>query len=453
MPFKSEAQRRYFNANRKELEAQGVDVDEWNNSSRGKKLPARTKEAQVKRAQVKYLLKQAIAAKDLVNMDSADGAAADYITPMAWGGERAGRTQAMADAIGENTTFGVRHPMTQTLGHVLGGAGVGGLAGGLAGGILNSTLAALQGRRLGNGFLAGAGAGTGLGMAAGAIGGRYSAGRSRRNEMRRINQLFDQDNAAGKVKPKDPELSTLAALFAPLRGAHRTGQVEAVRAMRENTPISEQRGTLRDPLHAASTVLGPLAGIPIGYGQNLKTQLTNGETKEKEQVPERRPKTASAIEKLAYVLARNPQLKQANLNSFMSNLPSPLGTAAAGAIGGGLGGLLTNPGVDEQGRPNSRFRRALGGAALGGLGGYGLGHVMHGGVPMLNGALSRFKGQRADSENAAPGTFENPAANPLMADQLNEENAFYHGMNYPMHVDPQVVGGDINMNPRMPGLA
>lgn len=59
MPFKSEAQRRYFNANRKELEAQGVDVDEWNNSSRGKKLPARTKEAQVKLARVVYLLKQA----------------------------------------------------------------------------------------------------------------------------------------------------------------------------------------------------------------------------------------------------------------------------------------------------------------------------------------------------------------------------------------------------------
>lgn len=45
MPFKSEAQRRYFNANRKELEAQGVDVDEWNNSSRGKKLPDRIKNA------------------------------------------------------------------------------------------------------------------------------------------------------------------------------------------------------------------------------------------------------------------------------------------------------------------------------------------------------------------------------------------------------------------------
>ena len=41
MPYKSDAQRAFFNANRKKLEAQGVDVDEWNASSRGKKLPAR----------------------------------------------------------------------------------------------------------------------------------------------------------------------------------------------------------------------------------------------------------------------------------------------------------------------------------------------------------------------------------------------------------------------------
>jgi len=39
MPYKSEAQRKYFNANRDKLEAEGVDVDEWNESSKGKKLP------------------------------------------------------------------------------------------------------------------------------------------------------------------------------------------------------------------------------------------------------------------------------------------------------------------------------------------------------------------------------------------------------------------------------
>ena len=39
MPYKSDKQRKYFNANRKKLEEQGVDVDEWNSSSRGLKLP------------------------------------------------------------------------------------------------------------------------------------------------------------------------------------------------------------------------------------------------------------------------------------------------------------------------------------------------------------------------------------------------------------------------------
>lgn len=39
MPYKSVKQERYFNANRKKLEAQGVNVDEWNKASKGKKLP------------------------------------------------------------------------------------------------------------------------------------------------------------------------------------------------------------------------------------------------------------------------------------------------------------------------------------------------------------------------------------------------------------------------------
>ena len=39
MPYKSEAQRKYFNANRKKLEAEGVDVDHWNKESKGKAMP------------------------------------------------------------------------------------------------------------------------------------------------------------------------------------------------------------------------------------------------------------------------------------------------------------------------------------------------------------------------------------------------------------------------------
>ena len=41
MPYASDAQRRYFNANRSKLEKQGVNVDEWNESSRGMNLPER----------------------------------------------------------------------------------------------------------------------------------------------------------------------------------------------------------------------------------------------------------------------------------------------------------------------------------------------------------------------------------------------------------------------------
>lgn len=43
MPYASHAQRRYFNANRAKLESQGVDVAEWNTSSKGKKMPEKKK--------------------------------------------------------------------------------------------------------------------------------------------------------------------------------------------------------------------------------------------------------------------------------------------------------------------------------------------------------------------------------------------------------------------------
>ena len=41
MPYRSQAQEKYFNANRAKMEAQGVDVDEYNQASKGKKLPKR----------------------------------------------------------------------------------------------------------------------------------------------------------------------------------------------------------------------------------------------------------------------------------------------------------------------------------------------------------------------------------------------------------------------------
>jgi len=43
MPYASQAQAAYFNIHRKEMEAQGVDVDHWNAASKGMHLPKRVK--------------------------------------------------------------------------------------------------------------------------------------------------------------------------------------------------------------------------------------------------------------------------------------------------------------------------------------------------------------------------------------------------------------------------
>jgi hypothetical protein len=59
MPYKSKAQRAYFNIHRKELERKGVDVDEWNDSSRGKKLPKKASAADLTAAFISGFLKQA----------------------------------------------------------------------------------------------------------------------------------------------------------------------------------------------------------------------------------------------------------------------------------------------------------------------------------------------------------------------------------------------------------
>jgi hypothetical protein len=39
MPYKSRAQAAYFNIHKAKLEKEGVDVGEWNQASKGKKLP------------------------------------------------------------------------------------------------------------------------------------------------------------------------------------------------------------------------------------------------------------------------------------------------------------------------------------------------------------------------------------------------------------------------------
>jgi hypothetical protein len=50
MPFKSEAQRRYFEANKDKLRKQGVDVKEWEQSSKGLKLPERVPKSKINKS-------------------------------------------------------------------------------------------------------------------------------------------------------------------------------------------------------------------------------------------------------------------------------------------------------------------------------------------------------------------------------------------------------------------
>ena len=45
MPYKSDAQRRYFHANQDELERQGVNVSEWDRASKGKAIPERVEKS------------------------------------------------------------------------------------------------------------------------------------------------------------------------------------------------------------------------------------------------------------------------------------------------------------------------------------------------------------------------------------------------------------------------
>lgn len=43
MPYKSLAQAAYFNIHKKEMEKEGVDVNEWNKESKCMKLPKKVK--------------------------------------------------------------------------------------------------------------------------------------------------------------------------------------------------------------------------------------------------------------------------------------------------------------------------------------------------------------------------------------------------------------------------
>lgn len=415
MPYASDAQRRFFNANREKLERQGADVDEWNESSRGKKLPERkaTKEKEAalsaleniagrvmdalpegtgplaaggalaggvgggvlgalrdpgedeegkRKSRLMNILKHSLGgaaagaaglplgvaggkqigqhlsrgamnrglaglfpkrasvvaalavtaakfaaddgdeeqskadkpakktpppAKQILDMDSLGGRLADYGASGTWGGERAGRAQAMADAMGEDTTFNVRHPYShEGVSTLLGGA-LGAALGGGVGRLLNQK---------GNDDWRSAGLGAMLGGTGGLLAGSLSSGYKRRREMSRLAKLYEQAVAENKLNPKNPQFSMNATFAAPLRGPHRTGQVEAVQAMRGERDIAGQDARMRHLAYAARFLpyYGPQIAYAHGLSQNLRSHhLANPAN------PAAPEKTANAVQLIA----------------------------------------------------------------------------------------------------------------------------------------------------------
>lgn len=268
-------------------------------------------------------------AEDIVNMDSSGGRLADFLGDRPFGGERAGRTQAMADAMNEPTTFGVKHPMSQTYMYGLPLGALGGIAGAVGGGLLGPAL-------LGTTPQEGATAGGGLGALAGVLGGFGASSAARRREMARINDLYNAKKEKGQVIPKYPNLSLLSSLLFPLRGPHRTGQIEAVRAMKNNLPIDEVRAPGRDGLYAYESVPAlPRSSVALllhGYGQNIKTQLDSALERQREDIENKSNKNKEKKAGLTPPIAEGA-------NKAMLSAPKniPINDLKAFALGNGIG--------------------------------------------------------------------------------------------------------------------
>jgi hypothetical protein len=215
--------------------------------------------------------KQAPKSKKIVNMDSAGGFLADHLATQSWGGERAGRAKAMAEASGQRASMRVRHPFTSRVLTNLAGGGLG-AAGGAGLGALAAMLYPSSSSQTLSDW---AGGGAVLGGAGGALAGQVYDGIKRRQDMTEIGKNYDTAAAAGKLKPNRPDFSALAAVLAPMRGPHRTGQLEAYRTVAGGPSIAEQRGA-RDGFYAADHVV-PHFAIGHLYGQNLRTQFANAD--------------------------------------------------------------------------------------------------------------------------------------------------------------------------------
>jgi hypothetical protein len=203
-----------------------------------------------------YATRRAIADK-LLPMDTTSGRLADYLTH-GWGGERSGRAQQLAEAAGVDPSFNVRYPTTSGVLSSLAGGGIGALSG------------ASLGHTLGSGSEEATLAGSGVGALLGSLLGAAYNAKSRRQDMREIKEEFaDQDHlSVGK-----PNFSTLATIAAPLRGPHRTGQMQAHRALTGKSHGLDDRSVAHD----AGYIANMLGGFPVsaltGIAQNANAAL------------------------------------------------------------------------------------------------------------------------------------------------------------------------------------
>jgi hypothetical protein len=245
------------------------------------KLAGLAGDCYVKRAESPARRQRRQEADKLVNMDSIGGRLAD-LSPLGWGGERAGRAETLGRATdprgydGDMDTTMVQHPLTTNLlSNAFGAVGGGVLGAGIGGG-----LAALH-----SGGGDGVGEGAAVGGIAGALGGsllgHIAAVIERRQEMRDIKERYVNEGGSASV----PEFSTAATVLAPLRGSHRKGQMEAYRFMQ-----GDQGGTRRSPLMTDASYIAPmLTGPATGplamvrdYYNNIRSHVdASGEAKKR----------------------------------------------------------------------------------------------------------------------------------------------------------------------------
>lgn len=351
------------------------------------------------------------ASEDIVNMDSNGGFLADFVPGM-WGGERAGRSQAMAQASGTTPNFNVRHPVTSGMGSVFGGMALGGLTGaGLGGASGYGAGMALNQSNVAGATAAGAGIGAAGGIATGSIIGLVRNALARRKEMGSINEHYDAVRDEGGLNPEVPKFNTAATIFAPGRGPHRTGQLDGYEAISSGKSIDNQRPLSRDLAYSVAAAPIPYVNSAVSLGhqgyQNIASHLRSNKLEkakrktEAPKVPKRREPKPAAKAAAAYyapaehcnafttAIRQHEMQKQAELPSWQQFSADPMGEAgkqltAAGPVGSSLGGAaiggLVGAGLGgaaemmKEKKDRDILRALLGGGVLGagagGLAGY-----------------------------------------------------------------------------------